>query len=200
MTQSFDVFFDPRLNKRLSKQLRRRWFETPSRSLWRHCNRVAVTWHWWVRSGPQQWPWDRHTLLSTTMMYISPNFNEGFCMYQCGADDFMFVYLSHKYVWVQCQPNCCKIIYITWCIYYLHESILVRLWCLGLEIGKLYRQMSRLYNYSRRMFIGRYLHWNGNVVILMTFSSLLAPEVIKMTTSGAAPNENYIKMIFPLPC
>ena len=26
------------LNKQLSKQSRRRWFETPSRSLWRHCN------------------------------------------------------------------------------------------------------------------------------------------------------------------
>ena len=31
-------FFDLRRNKRLSKQSRRRWFETPSRSLWRHCN------------------------------------------------------------------------------------------------------------------------------------------------------------------
>ena len=29
MTRSFDVFFDLRLNKRLSKQSRRRWFETP---------------------------------------------------------------------------------------------------------------------------------------------------------------------------
>ena len=37
-TRSLDVFFDPRLNKRLSTQSRRRWFETPSRSLWRHCN------------------------------------------------------------------------------------------------------------------------------------------------------------------
>ena len=36
VTQSFDVFFDLRLNKRLSKQSRRRWFETPSRSFWRH--------------------------------------------------------------------------------------------------------------------------------------------------------------------
>ena len=35
---SFDVFFDLRLNKWLSKQSRRRWFETPSRLLWRHCN------------------------------------------------------------------------------------------------------------------------------------------------------------------
>ena len=34
----FDVLFDLHLNKRLSKQSKRRWFETPSRSLWRHCN------------------------------------------------------------------------------------------------------------------------------------------------------------------
>ena len=33
---SIDVFFDEHLNKRLSKQSWRRWFETPSRSLWRH--------------------------------------------------------------------------------------------------------------------------------------------------------------------
>ena len=38
MTRCFDAFFDLRLNKRLSKQSRRLWFETPSRSLWRHCN------------------------------------------------------------------------------------------------------------------------------------------------------------------
>ena len=37
-TQSFYVFFDLRRNKRLSKQSRSRWFETPWRSLWRHCN------------------------------------------------------------------------------------------------------------------------------------------------------------------
>ena len=38
VTRSFDVFFDLRLNKRLGKQSRRRWFKTPSGSLWRHCN------------------------------------------------------------------------------------------------------------------------------------------------------------------
>ena len=38
---SFDVFFDLRLNKLLSKHSRRRWFETPSRSLWCHCNGKA---------------------------------------------------------------------------------------------------------------------------------------------------------------
>ena len=38
VTPSFEVFFDLRLNKWLSKQSIRRCFETPSRSLWRHCN------------------------------------------------------------------------------------------------------------------------------------------------------------------
>ena len=36
VTRSFGEFFDLRLNKRLSKQSGRRWFDTPSRSLWRH--------------------------------------------------------------------------------------------------------------------------------------------------------------------
>ena len=38
VTRSFDVFFDLRPNKRLSKQSRGWWFETPSWSLWRQCN------------------------------------------------------------------------------------------------------------------------------------------------------------------
>ena len=38
VTWSFGVFFDLRLNIRLSKQWGCWWFETPSRPLWRHCN------------------------------------------------------------------------------------------------------------------------------------------------------------------
>ena len=38
VTRIFDVFFDLRLNKRLSKQPWGWWFETLSWSLWRHCN------------------------------------------------------------------------------------------------------------------------------------------------------------------
>ena len=38
VTWRFDVFFDLRLNKRLSKQSWGWWFETPSRPLLRHCN------------------------------------------------------------------------------------------------------------------------------------------------------------------
>ena len=54
--QSFDVFFNRRLNKRFSKQSKRRWFQTPSRLLWRHINvscvldtispRSNLAWYW----------------------------------------------------------------------------------------------------------------------------------------------------------
>ena len=38
VTRSVDVFFDLRLNKRMSKQSWDWWFETSSCPLWRHCN------------------------------------------------------------------------------------------------------------------------------------------------------------------
>ena len=38
LMQSFDVFFELRLNTLLSKQSRCQWFEMPSHPLWRHCN------------------------------------------------------------------------------------------------------------------------------------------------------------------
>ena len=42
VTQNFDTFFDLRLNKRMSKQWRGWWFETPSRPLWRHYNTIMI--------------------------------------------------------------------------------------------------------------------------------------------------------------
>ena len=42
VTQSFDVFFDLRLNKRLSKQSWGWWFETLPRPLWRHSNECDI--------------------------------------------------------------------------------------------------------------------------------------------------------------
>ena len=47
VTQSFDVFFDVRLNKQLSKQSWGWWLGTPSHSLWCHCNEIISLWcHW----------------------------------------------------------------------------------------------------------------------------------------------------------
>ena len=38
VTRTFDVFFDLHLYKQMSKHSWRWWLETPSGSLWRHCN------------------------------------------------------------------------------------------------------------------------------------------------------------------
>ena len=43
VTGGFDVFFDLRMNKWLSRQWRGWWFDTPSRSLWRYCNVARVS-------------------------------------------------------------------------------------------------------------------------------------------------------------
>ena len=50
---SFDVFFDLRLDKRLSKQSWGWWFETPSHSLWRHHSK------WLTRSSKITRQWKR---------------------------------------------------------------------------------------------------------------------------------------------
>ena len=53
-TQSFDVAVDLRLNKRWSKQMCHRSFETPLRSLWRQCNDQNTTSDWTIV------PWQMH--------------------------------------------------------------------------------------------------------------------------------------------
>ena len=40
-------------------------------------------------------------------------------------------------------------------------------------------------------------HWNETVIILTKFPSLPAPKVVNMTTSGAANDENFVKITFP---
>ena len=57
VTQSFGVFFDLCLNKRLSKQSWGWWFETLSRPFWRHRNRVYIT------SLMKCWYWKKYSLL-----------------------------------------------------------------------------------------------------------------------------------------
>ena len=42
VTGCFDVFFDMRLNKQLGKQSWGWWFQTPLRSLWRHCKNDII--------------------------------------------------------------------------------------------------------------------------------------------------------------
>ena len=60
VTRNFDVFFDLRLNKRLSKQSWGWWFETPSRSLWRHCDVIP---HWQCYSEHTRTVWQSTCLI-----------------------------------------------------------------------------------------------------------------------------------------
>ena len=64
VTRIFDIFFDLRLNKRLSKQSWSWWFETPWCTLWRHCNVDWVVLYTW-KLLPEYDIW-----LSTVQMII----------------------------------------------------------------------------------------------------------------------------------
>ena len=70
VTRSFDVFFDLRPNKRLSKQWWGWWFEMPSSPLWCHCN-VKSNWRGENKNkthgqqGLVQPPWSIPWLLMT---------------------------------------------------------------------------------------------------------------------------------------
>ena len=63
VTRSFDVLFDLRLNKRLSKQTWGWWFETLSRPLWRNCNVIQSRYQINLSTIPwvlvQRWSWPK---------------------------------------------------------------------------------------------------------------------------------------------
>ena len=66
VTRSIDVFFDLRQKQQLSKQRRHRWCETPSRSLWRHCNdivKIRRAYRWLGLNSPHKSQW-RGTMFS----------------------------------------------------------------------------------------------------------------------------------------
>ena len=86
VTRSADVFFDLCVNKRLSKHSRRWWFETPSHSLWRHCNVIGrrCKYDWFqlhlfcfmtfmnLKFGLIFYPWLNEVLANETMHYKLP--------------------------------------------------------------------------------------------------------------------------------
>ena len=66
VTRSFDVYFDLRPNKWLSKQSWSWWFETLSCPLWRHCN-VSRNFVMLLQHGISNGNADKHTY---TIMYV----------------------------------------------------------------------------------------------------------------------------------
>ena len=61
VTRSFDVCFDLRLNKRLSKQSTARCFDTPSCSLWRHCYEFSLISKWRCFFKKKSRDWQSHS-------------------------------------------------------------------------------------------------------------------------------------------
>ena len=75
VTRSVDVFFDLRVNRQLSKEWRRWWFETLPRSLWRDCNLDinSISKKHDVCSGPSQMKsqWMQRLVLTETQQWCS---------------------------------------------------------------------------------------------------------------------------------
>ena len=102
-TRGFAVFFDLRLNKRLSKQSRRWWFETPSRSLWRHCNVspvCGIQMFYINREQPVSQQYNRAVLNKRTKNFLGWNQEENGChdkvSYRWSKE--VIAYSSNKYV------------------------------------------------------------------------------------------------------
>ena len=87
VTRSFDVFFDMRLNKRLSKQSWGWWFETLSRPLWRHCSLTILS--------PNRTKSSRHQWL-TTFDQLAPRITPHWNL------NSHFTVCRTKYNWTQC--------------------------------------------------------------------------------------------------
>ena len=76
VTRIFYVFFDLHLNKRLSEQSWSwlGWFETPLRSLWRHCNEKLRSWYHNVHYNNQLNNKTYHFTYCCIFWFFSPSF------------------------------------------------------------------------------------------------------------------------------
>ena len=105
--QSFDVFFDMRLNKRLSKQSWGWWFETLSHPLWRHRNDGNLWCHnsrhkqRVLMHGHQGWN-VRHGLCHIYMIYVYVWVVYSFCLFCC-----LFIIVTTQFValYKPCKPK-----------------------------------------------------------------------------------------------
>ena len=92
VTRSFDVFFDLRLNKWLSKQSWGWWLDTLSHPLWRHCNALLNT----KRTDDFRWKW-QYSLSWRREMFQS--------VYHGNLSDFVkfkmyLVTLTHTFIFI----------------------------------------------------------------------------------------------------
>ena len=89
VTRSFDVFFDLRLNKRLSKQSWGWWFEMSSRPLWRHFNGTCL--------------WDCHVVTNCGLNKMANNFADDLFKINDWENRFMFWFKSRRGLFPRAQ-------------------------------------------------------------------------------------------------
>ena len=77
VTRSFDVFFDLRLNKRLSKHSWGWWPEAPSRQFWRQCNELAH----FNKQLQHVWIFDNHLTFTGRMYFDDIVGKPGYTLY-----------------------------------------------------------------------------------------------------------------------
>ena len=95
VTRSCDVFCDLRMNERLSKGSRRRWFEKPSSSLWRLCN-VALTYQHCIERTVQNACTRKQGAIGSTISEWLFNYIYIYCIANLVNNTF--------YIW-HCVPN-----------------------------------------------------------------------------------------------
>ena len=84
--------------KRLSKQSWGWWFETPSRSLWRHCNGYP----WWKSSTHQSTEQFCNLFTFQNILPISSLYNHCGSMYARCQKNFMFDQLQYLHCYLYC--------------------------------------------------------------------------------------------------
>ena len=111
VTRSFDVFFDLRPNEQLSKQSWGWWFETPSHSLWRHCNAVV------------------HAMLYSITHRISRRFSSNVLFLSCLPRRFIQPRKIHPLQYMNI-PTLWNFVWALWLFYAfdIHRNIIVSLW------------------------------------------------------------------------
>ena len=117
-TSNFDVFFDVRLNKRLSKQWWGWWFESPSRPLRRHCNTIwyeDILRAWWgisfrstdlpyhmVKSYSNDPSYTQHTLRYMFVAIVKFTCHHNLQWYGRESD---FAYITNKFEKIACKVS-----------------------------------------------------------------------------------------------
>ena len=160
VTRSFDVFFYQRLSKRLSKQSGRRWFETPSRSLWRQSNDVSD--FQCVRkcvfcTSSFVLSWQQAPVVISNCFRIATTdwtSNGSWCMgikgEMSGTVCVTFTWDMYIYIWVVYSLCffCCLFITVTWYVWCIEwasgnqeevQACLVTLWLFIISCYSLYK-------------------------------------------------------------